>query len=88
MDVTLTEKELNTAISSLLFSCSVNIISNTDFEFQNELFNLAKTLKQYKPDIALENVQFIQEEDYEDSISKELYEHFKDNISVTSFDHV
>ena len=88
MDITLTEKELNTAISSLLFSCSVNVISNTDSEFQHELLSLAKALKHYKPDIQLENVQFIQEEDYEDSISRELHEHFKDNISVTSFDRV
>lgn len=88
MLINLTERELNTAISSLLFSCSVNIVSSTDSEFQNELLTLAKVLKQHCPEIKLENIQFIQEEDYEDSVSKELYENFKNNVEVTTFEHV
>lgn len=88
VNINLTEQELETVISALLFSCSVNVTSNTNEEFQTELFNTAKLLKKHKPDIKLNNVQFLQEEDYEDSISSELFEEFKNNLEVTKFDHV
>ena len=88
INATLTEDELTTAISGLLFSCSVNVVSNTTLDYQVKLLDLAKKLKQLKPDIKLNDVQFVKEEDYEDSLSVGLYEEFKDNIEVVTFEHV
>jgi hypothetical protein len=48
---------------------------------------LAKQLKKVKPDIKLDNIQFLKEDDYEDSISAELLEEFKNNLEVSSFDN-
>jgi enoyl-[acyl-carrier-protein] reductase (NADH) len=88
INLTLTEQELETVISGLLFSCSVNVVSNTDSEYQEQLFNVAKKLKDIKPDIKLNNIQFIQEEDYEDLISEKVLTNFKENLEITSFDCV
>jgi hypothetical protein len=84
----LTEKQLETIISGLLFSCSVNVVSNTNQEYQRELYQLAKDLKQVIPDIKLNDVQFIKEDNYEDSLSEELYTEFGTNMSILSFDQV
>ena len=62
VNVHLTEKELATVISGLLFSCSVNIVSPTNKEYQTNLFELAKKLKDYSPALALTDIQFVQEE--------------------------
>lgn len=86
--LTLTEKQLETIISGLLFSCSVNVVSNTNQEYQQELFNLAKDLKQIKPDIALTEIQFLKEDNYEDSLSVEVFQEFGDNMTILSFDQV
>lgn len=88
INVALTEEELRTAISGLLFSCSVNVVSNTSVEYQTELLRLAEKLKQLKPDIKLTEVQFIKEENYEDETSSLILDNFKDNIDITSFDFV
>lgn len=88
INVNLTEEELRTAISGLLFSCSVNVVSNTSLEYQMELFQLAKKLKNLKPDIALSEIQFVKEDDYEDETSSLILESFKDNIEITTFDNV
>lgn len=88
VNITLTEKEIETAISGLLFSCSVNITSNTDSDYQLELLTLAKKLKNLKPDIKLCNIQFLKEENYEDTTSSEILEHFNNNIEITTFDNV
>lgn len=88
LNITLTEKQLETIISGLLFSCSVNVVSNTDQEYQRELFQLAKELKQISPNIKLNDVQFIQEDNYEDSLSVELFQEFGENMSILSFDQV
>jgi hypothetical protein len=88
INVALTEEELRTAISGLLFSCSVNVVSNTSVEYQTELLRLAEKLKQLKPDIKLTEVQFIKEENYEDETSSSILDNFKDNIDITSFDFV
>jgi hypothetical protein len=87
-NVTLTDEELNVAISGLLFSCSVNIVSDTDLAYQTKLLSLAKKLKNLKPDIKLEGIRFIKEEDYEDETSPLILEAFKNNIEITTFDHV
>ena len=87
-NVTLTEEELKTAISGLLFSCSVNIVSDTDLAYQTKLLSLAKKLKDFKPDIKLEGIRFIKEEDYEDETSPLILEAFKNNLDITTFDHV
>ena len=88
ISVTLTEEELKTAISGLLFSCSVNVVSNTDLSYQEQLFNLAKKLKELKPDVKLSDIQFVKEQDYEDLISERILENFKENIEITSFDNI
>jgi hypothetical protein len=88
INIALTEKELEMAISSLLFSCSVNVVSNTDFSYQELLFSLAKKLKDLKPDVKLPDIQFIKEQDYEDSISEKLLNSFQDNLSITTFEGV
>jgi hypothetical protein len=88
INVALTEKELQTAISGLLFSCSVNVVSNTNLEYQTELLQLAKKLKDLKPDIKLTEIQFVKEDDYEDETSPLILEAFKSNIEITSFDCV
>jgi hypothetical protein len=87
-NVTLSDEELNVAISGLLFSCSVNIVSDTDLAYQTKLLSLAKKLKDLKPDIKLEGIRFIKEEDYEDETSPLILEAFKNNIEITTFDHV
>jgi hypothetical protein len=87
-NVTLTEEELKTAITGLLFSCSVNIVSDTDLAYQTKLLSLAKKLKDLKPDIKLEGIRFIKEEDYEDETSPLIFETFKNNIEITTFDYV
>ena len=87
-NVTLTEEELKTAIAGLLFSCSVNIVSDTDLAYQTKLLSLAKKLKDLKPDIKLEGIRFIKEEDYEDETSPLILESFKNNLDITTFDHV
>ena len=83
-NVTLTDEELNVAISGLLFSCSVNIVSDTDLAYQTKLLSLAKKLKDLKPDIKLEGIRFIKEEDYEDETSPLILEAFKNNIEITN----
>jgi len=88
VNITLTEKELETAISGLLFSCSVNVVSSTDKEFQLELLNLAKKLKSSKPDVKLQSVQFLKEENYEDETSEQILEEFKNNIETITFEQI
>ena len=87
--VSLSESELEKIISALLFSSSVNVVyTNTDPSYHQSLKELAKNLKQNKPDIQLESVQFIKEENYEDLWSVDIYENFKDNMDVTTFENV
>jgi len=88
INITLTEKELETAISGLLFSCSVNVVSNTSSEYQTELFDLAKKLKENKPDIKLSNIQFLKEENYEDETSESILQAFENNIETITFDEI
>lgn len=83
--IEMTEKQLATVISGLLFSCSVNVVANTNQEYQRELFDLAKKLKMIKVDIKLDEIQFLEEEDYEDALSKEVLQEFEDNIEVITF---
>ena len=86
--VTLKESELEEVISALLFSSSVNIISSTDTSYQRKLIDLAIKLKDLKPDIKIQNVQFIEEENYEDEWSQDILENFKDNIEVVNFEQI
>lgn len=88
VNITLTEKELETAISGLLFSCSVNVVSNTNKEFQLELLGLAKKLEQTKPNIKLPNIQFLKEENYEDETSEQILRDFKENIETITFEQI
>jgi len=86
--LSLTKKELDLVISSLLFSSSVNVVSNTQEEYQKSLVELAIKLKESSPDLQLKNIQFIEEENYEDQWSKDILTNFKDNIEVVNFDQV
>lgn len=88
LTVQLTEDELKTAISGLLFSCSVNVISETNSEYQSQLYELANKLKGYNPDIKLDGVSFIKEENYEDDISPKILKEFKTNLPITTFENV
>jgi hypothetical protein len=49
---------------------------------------LANKLRDLKPDIKLEGIRFIKEESYEDDTSPLILETFKNNIEITTFDHV
>lgn len=87
--ISLTEDELQKIISALLFSSSVNVVyRNSDPSYSESLKDLAKNLKQHKPDIKLEHAEFIKEENYEDLWSVDIYENFKDNMNVTTFENV
>jgi hypothetical protein len=86
--IEMTEEQLKTIISGLLFSCSVNVVSNVNEEYQRQLFELAKALKTVSPDVKLNEIQFVEEENYEDVLSEELLEEFKNNIEVVSFNEV
>ena len=87
-NINLTDEEMETAISGLLFSCSVNVVSDTDLAYQTKLLNLAKKLREAKPDVKLNSVRFIQEESYEDETSPDILNTFKNNIEITTFDYV
>lgn len=82
LNIEMTEKQLSTIISGLLFSCSINVVSETNKEYQKELYDLAKLLRGLKPDIKLENVQFVEEENYEDDFSIQIKKDFEGNIEV------
>lgn len=86
--IEMTEKQLATAISGLLFSCSVNVVASTNEEYQKELFELACLLKTVKPNIRLDDIQFLKESDYEDSLSQHLLEEFKNNLETITFEQV
>ena len=86
--LTLTEKQLATIVSGLLFSCSVNVVSNTNEEYQRELFDLAKTIKSGYPAIRLDDVQFLKEDFYEDELSPLVYDEFGTNMDLLTFDEV
>jgi hypothetical protein len=86
--LTLTERQLATIVSGLLFSCSVNVVSNTNEEYQRELFELAKTIKSAYPDIKLNDVQFLKEDNYEDDLSPLVFDEFGSNMELLTFDEV
>lgn len=83
--IELTESQLSTIISGLLFSCSVNVVSETNEEYQRELFDIAKKLKDINPIIELNQIQFVEEENYEDSLSGDILKEFGDNMEVVTF---
>ena len=88
INISLTESQLCTIISGLLFSCSVSVVSNVNDKFQNELFDLAKELKDLKPSIKLDDVQFVKESNYEDELSKLVLEEFGANMQLVAFEQV
>lgn len=86
--ISLTEKQFATIMSGLLFSCSVNVVSNTNEEYQRELFELAKQLKEVYPNIKLSDIQFIKEDNYEDSLSPEVFKEFGTNMDLLALAQV
>ena len=87
-NISLSEHEVDTVVSALLFSASVNVIANTDQTFQKELIDTAKRIKSLRPNLKLSNVQFIKEENYEDEYTVDIYNNFKDSMEVTTFENV
>lgn len=88
INISLTDEDFSTVLSSLLFSCSVNIVSNTSQEYQQKLFDLAKRLKVYKPDVKITDIQFLREENYEDVTTQELLKEFEQNLEIISFENI
>jgi hypothetical protein len=88
VNMTLTKEELKIAISALLFSCSINVVSNTHLDYQEHLLNLAQKLKKLDPELKLTDVQFVKEEDYEEAISERILKEFEPNIEIVSFDNI
>ena len=88
INISLTDEDFSTVLSSLLFSCSVNIVSNTSQEYQQKLFELAKRLKVYKPDVKITDIQFLREENYEDVTTQELLKEFEQNLEIISFENI
>ncbi len=88
LTLTLTEKQLETILSSLLFSCSVNVVSNTNQEYQRQLFELALDLKEAVPDIKFQDIQFLKEDNYEDPLSVEVFKEFGKNMTILKFDQI
>lgn len=89
--IEVTEKQLATLISGLLFSCSVNIVSDahaSNEEYVQEIFELARRLKNIKPDVSLDGIQFLEEPDYEESISKDILREFEGNIQLVTFEEL
>ena len=86
--VHLTDDELQTTIESLLFGTSINIVSNTDPNYQQKMFDVAVKLREHKQDIKLDNISFIKEEDYEEKITQTILDVFEQNLKFTSFEHV
>lgn len=86
--LTLTERQLATIVSGLLFSCSVNVVSNTNEEYQRELFELAKVIKSGYSSIKLSDVQFLKEDYYEDDLSSLVFDEFGSNMEILTFDQV
>ena len=86
--LTLTEEELELVISSLLFSSSINVVSNTEEHYQKRLIDVAVKLKDLNPTIKLSHVQFIKEDEYEDRWSCDIIDSFSDNIEIVKFEGV
>ena len=88
INISLTDEDFYTVLSALLFSCSVNIVWNTSQEYQQKLFELAKRLKVYKPDVKITDIQFLREENYEDVTTQELLKEFEQNLEIISFENI
>lgn len=88
ININLEEKELEVLISSLLFYSSVNIVSDSNNNFQKNALDLALKLKEHQPEIKLEQIQFLKEQEYEDEWSESILTGFKDNIKTVTFDEV
>jgi len=88
INISLTEEQLSTIISGLLFSSSVSVVSNVNEKFQTELFELAKQLKALKADVKLDNIQFVKEDNYEDELSNLILQEFHQNMQIVSFEQV
>ena len=88
INISLTEDQLSTIISGLLFSSSVSVVSNVNEKFYTELFELAKQLKELKPDVKLDNIQFVKEDNYEDELSTLILQEFHQNMQIVSFEQV
>lgn len=81
-------RELELILSSLLFSSSVNIISTTSEQYQEELVNLAVKLKKLKENVKLNDIEFVQEDNYEDRFSEIIFENFRENLEIVNFSKI
>jgi hypothetical protein len=82
----LTIDEYNLLIEILLFSSSVNICSDWKEKDFRKMIKLAERFKNFIGDkINLSNISFIEEENYEDSWTKEMHNVFANHYKVTNF---
>ena len=88
LQIEFTNEELERVISALLFTSSVSIIGSVDEVRQQQLVELAQKLKTNDPKIKLKFIEFIKEEEYEDLCSEKIYEEFKNNLNVVTFENV
>lgn len=84
----LNEDEYKAVLSSLLFTSSVNFVLNNSDGFQNNTVNTLKKVKQMYPECMLDDVEYIKDEAFEDELSEELFNMFKDNVNVVSLEAV
>ncbi len=84
----LNEEEYKVVLSSLLFTSSVNFVLNNSDGFQNNAVNTLKKVKQMYPECKLEDVEYIQDEVFEDELSEDLFNLFKNNVNVVSLEGV
>ena len=89
MNLTLTPQEINQIIESLLFASSVSIGADWHKEDCESMLKIALYLKeQVGNDLNLENINFYQEEDYEDSCSPQILEEFGSKMEIYSLENI
>jgi hypothetical protein len=85
IDTSFTKDQINLLIESLLFSCSVNICADWKEEELRKMLKLAENLKKsINKDINLENISFVEEENYEDAWTSDMHNVFKDFYGIVS----
>ena len=88
LNTPLSKKDLEVVIEALLFASTVHIVSDVHEKHCSEQFELAKRLKTLCPDIKLNNVQFLIDENYEEPWTESILNEFKDNMKVVDFKNV
>jgi hypothetical protein len=89
MNLTLTHQEINHIVEALLFSSSVSVGADWHKEDCESMLQIALYLKEVTEDnLKLENINFLKEEDYEDTCSEKILEEFGSKLEVYSLDNI